>query len=449
MSVLAIKRVFQAKGIIGTILVTGFTNIAVLVLTFLISILTARILGVEGRGELTAIIFWPTLMTGLIGFGLPTSIIYHLKQDQYRANDYFRVAIAFLVPAGLAAGAVAYVGLPLWLEGYSDTAVTLAQIYSILSIPLLLINSILSAIFKSFNKFNVYNGIVVSIPLLNAIGLTTLWLVGYFTLVTSTIVYILSLIVVVGYAVWASRKYVTMGLTFNSLSARPLFGYGIKVFGMDVLGTLYGQADKLIIVSMLTSRDLGLYAVVFSLSRIFNSVQLAITDVLFPKVTGMDPDKIITMTSRAFRISTMLMLIIFVPSMIVGRVMLELLFGPEFADASPTFYLLCLECIFGGSSWILASSFNAIGRPGLVLFRQIIAITVNVVLFFIFAPLFGLIGIALALLTGSLVRLLITLVQIPRVFKIRLSQVLYDKNDLLILKKIITEKIRRKSEVGL
>ena len=45
------------------------------------------------------------------------------------------------------------------------------------------------------------------------------------------------------------------------------------------------------------------------------------------------------------------------------------------------FYLLSLECIVGGGSWILASAFNALGRPGVIVLRQVIALAVTITLF--------------------------------------------------------------------
>jgi hypothetical protein len=93
-----------------------------------------------------------------------------------------------------------------------------------------------------------------------------------------------------------------------------------------------------------------------------------------------------------------------------------------------------LECIAGGGSWILASSFNAAGRPGLVAARQAVALAATVGLFFVFAPAYGLNGIAFALLLGALIRILITLAAMKVVFKVRVAAILFDKDDLRFLR---------------
>ncbi|MCG7212872.1 lipopolysaccharide biosynthesis protein [Paenibacillus mucilaginosus] len=449
MSVMIIKKVFQGKGMAGTILRTSFTNFSMLLITTLTSIITARMLGVEGKGELSAILFWPTFIAGCIGFGLPTSLIYNLKQDSSRASDYLRLSILFQIPVSILAGVVAWFGLPIWLSEYSATAVRLAQYYTVLTVPLLLAVNLLSAIAQSLDKFNIYNGIRLNVPLFNVIGLIVLWLLGSLSLTSSTNIFLLTTLLVVTYSVVSLRPYVSMGLRGNPIdrtAVKPLFGYGMKVYAMELLGTLYNQFDKIIIVALLTPRDFGLYSVVFALSRVFNTVQTAISNVMFPKVTGMEHDKIIRLVARAFRISMTVMAIVVVPSMIIGKFMLGLLFGPEFLEASSTFYLLSIECIIGGGSWVLASSFNAMGRPDLVLIRQLIAISITVALFFVLAPMYGLFGLSLALVIGAVVRLAITLFQIPRVFKVPLRSIVFDKGDYTFMVQTIKQKISGKGD---
>lgn len=177
----------------------------------------------------------------------------------------------------------------------------------------------------------------------------------------------------VAWAIYANRNELRLRWfkdRVDQSSAKKLFGYGSRVYGVELLGTLYTQFDKIIILALLTPRDFGLYSVVFALSRIYNAVQTAISNVVFPKVTGLPQEQIIRTVGRAFRISLMVMMIIVIPTMFVGNYLMGLLFGSEFLEASVAFYILAVECIIGGGSWILASAFNALGRPGLVMIRQ-------------------------------------------------------------------------------
>ncbi|RUT40504.1 hypothetical protein EJP82_24700 [Paenibacillus anaericanus] len=447
MTQLTFQKVWSGNGLFQAILRTSATNFLVMVVSTLTSIVTARMFGVVGKGEFSAILFWPTLLAGLVGFGLPTSLIYNIKQNRGNEADFVRAGFLFQLPVSVVVGVIAWIWLPVWLGNYPEAIIQIARWYTVLMLPILLAVNLISALAQSTGKFNVYNGVRLYFPLINLIGLLVLWAVGNLSIHHASLVFLLTSVFVISWALYSMREALKIDWfkgSGNRTAAKALFGYGSKVFGVELLGTLYAQFDKLIILSMLTARDLGLYTVVYALSRVFNVVQTAITNVIFPKVTGMDKDTIMVTVGRAFRLSMILMMIIVVPSMFIGRYLMGILFGAPFLEASGAFYLLSIECILGGGSWILASSFNAMGRPGLVLVRQLIALAVTIGLFFVFTPLYGLNGIALALFIGAIIRLLVTMASMRIVFQMKMSSILFNKEDFHFLLERIKDLRKRK-----
>ncbi|MGO4549197.1 lipopolysaccharide biosynthesis protein [Paenibacillus sp. 2TAB23] len=447
MAQLAISKAWRGNGLVQTIMRTSATNLLVMVISTLTSIVTARMFGVVGKGEFSAILFWPTLLAGLVGFGLPTSLIYNLKQNKGSAGDFVRAGFLFQIPVSIIVGVIAWIWMPTWLGNYQADIVAIARWYAVLMLPILLAINLISALAQSTSRFNVYNGLRLCVPLFNLAGLSALWAVGDLSLRNASVVFLVTSVLVVAWSLYSIRDALRIewlkGLG-NRLAAKALFGYGSKVFGVELLGTLYSQFDKIIILSMLTARELGLYTVVYALSRVFNVVQMAITNVVFPKVTGMENTAIIATVGRAFRLSMLLMTIVVIPSMFIGRYLMGILFGAPFLEASGAFYLLSFECILGGGSWILASSFNAMGRPGLVLMRQLIALAVTIGLFFLFTPMYGLNGIALALLIGAVIRLAVTMASMRIIFRVGLRGMLFDRNDFKFLIERLKDKKQRK-----
>jgi len=437
----------KGSGLFQTILRTSATNLLVMIISTLTSIVTARMFGVVGKGEFSAILFWPTLLAGLVGFGLPTSLIYNLKQNKGSGADFVRAGFLFQIPVSVIVGIVAWIWLPAWLGNYPEAVIETARWYTVLMLPILLAVNLISALAQSTGKFNVYNGVRLYFPSMNLAGLLVLWSMNNISLHSAALVFLVTSIFVILWALYSVRDELRIswfkGL-LNLQAAKTLFGYGSKVFGVELLGTLYSQFDKIIILSLLTARELGLYTVVYALSRVFNVVQTAITNVIFPKVTGMAKDAILATVGRAFRLSMLLMTIVVVPCMFIGRYLMGVLFGAPFLEASGAFYILSIECILGGGSWILASSFNAMGRPGLVFVRQIIALAVTIGLFFVFTPLYGLNGIAMALLIGAIIRLTVTMASMRIVFQVKLRGMLFDKNDFRFLMDRIKEKTKGK-----
>ncbi|MBY0115042.1 oligosaccharide flippase family protein [Paenibacillus sp. FSL L8-0435] len=452
MAQVALRKVFRGNGLMSAIFQTSGTNLLVMTLTMLSSILTSRMFGVEGKGAFSAILFWPALLTGLVGFGLPTSIIYNIKQSATeKSAQYVRLSFLFQVPVCIIIGIVAWFGLPFWLSSFPPEVVQISRWYTIATVPVLIVINLISALSQSREKFAVYNGIRLMIPLFNVGGLFVLWGLGMLSIQLAAAIYFVTSFSVVAWAIYANRDELRLRWfkdRVDQSSAKKLFGYGSRVYGVELLGTLYTQFDKIIILALLTPRDFGLYSVVFALSRIYNAVQTAISNVVFPKVTGLPQEQIIRTVGRAFRISLMVMMIIVIPTMFVGNYLMGLLFGSEFLEASVAFYILAVECIIGGGSWILASAFNALGRPGLVMIRQLIALSVTVALFFVFTPLWGLNGIAIALLIGSIVRMVVTVAAMKIVFKVKFAAMFYDKEDIPFLYERLNKKRRRVTQGG-
>lgn len=427
---MAIGKKRPAGGVLQTIVHTSAVNVLMMAVGMLTAMATARWFGVTGKGELAAIVFWPTLLAGLLSFGFPTSLIYNRKTNPDKGADYVRAGFLFQLPVCLLAGVVAWLWMPAWLGNYPPDVIRIARWYTVLTLPMLLAVNLLSAFAQSLDRFELYNGLRLYVPLSNLLGLLALWAAGLLSLHNAALMYFVTSLLVVAGALYRLRRDLAAAWLrkFREYAAvKALFGYGGRVYGVELLGTLYTQCDKLIILSLLTARELGLYTVVYTLSRVFNAVQMAITNVIFPKVTGLAQEQIVLRVGKAFRLSFLIMAAAVIPGMLVGRLLLGLLFGAPFLEAGTAFYLLCLECVIGGGSWILAASFNAMGRPGLVVIRQAIALAVTFLLFFVFTPLYGLNGIALALLIGACLRLLITLAAMKIVFRVSIAGILFGK----------------------
>src|SRR4051812_40013919 len=55
-------------------------------------IVTARALKPEGRGELAAMILWPSFLASVMTLGIPSSLIYNVRRDERSAGRYLAAA---------------------------------------------------------------------------------------------------------------------------------------------------------------------------------------------------------------------------------------------------------------------------------------------------------------------------------------------------------------------
>jgi O-antigen/teichoic acid export membrane protein len=92
------------------------------------------------------------------------------------------------------------------------------------------------------------------------------------------------------------------------------------------------------------------------------------------------------------------------------------IFGSEYNESVLPFMILIFECIISGLGWLLSQRFNASGRPGLVLVRQLVSIIPLIYIYFYQFEFNILLTISLALLSSSIIRLIITMVFYQKVF---------------------------------
>ena len=92
-------------------------------------------------------------------------------------------------------------------------------------------------------------------------------------------------------------RHLTLGRwRMDVASCRLLLSYGLRSYGVDILGALSLQVDQVLVISMLAPEAMGIYGVTLSLSRMFNLFQNSVVTVLFPSASGRSADEIGRMT---------------------------------------------------------------------------------------------------------------------------------------------------------
>jgi len=97
-------RLFQGRGIRSTL----GAQIFILLLGACTGVMSARLLGPQGRGELAAAILWPSTLLTLGSMGLNQSIVFHTGRRLFPASEIWTSGIF------LAAIQSACVLLPAW-----------------------------------------------------------------------------------------------------------------------------------------------------------------------------------------------------------------------------------------------------------------------------------------------------------------------------------------------
>lgn len=383
----------------------------VLGFNFLTSILFARLLGPELRGEYGSIILIVGLIGGLSQFGLGQSYIY-CRRKFYASEGLLALLLTTLVTVLIAS--LIFTFFTEKLIVFEEQRWLLYLLAGLTSTTIFLTDT--SRLQSSLKAYNLKQ---ISCAVVTALLLLICYLTKYaLTPLTAVYITLFSLfsgsLVVLPFII--SNEVVNKKFNIN-IDWLYAYSYGVKSYGTSVVGLLITNFDKIFLLFVGGALDFGVYIVAYNTSRLIGMVPQTFSNVIFSKFAGVDESKLASTTSTVFSLLFLPMLIIAIIIAISGGYFIPLLFGYEYSDAVLPFSILVVECVISGLGWILAQRFTASGRPGLVFLRQAFSM-LPLLFLFVYMPPYN-IGVVLAsvMLLAAILRLLLTMYMYPKVFQ--------------------------------
>lgn len=451
-STVALKRatsliaIFQGKGLINETIKTMVFSMAIIFINMATGMITARMLGPEGRGVLAAVILWPQFLSFATTFGVHSALLYHVKKTPEDEGSLYYGSLLLTVFTGIFAIAIGVMLIPYWVDAQTPNMLIIAQCFMLVA-PFMHLYFLNTAFFRAREQFHLFNRMRYLVPTLTLITLLLLSALNLLTPYTAGLAYLAPYLPVTMWSllhgIRLHRKPRLLG--FRSATTR-IAKYGIGSYGIDLLGNMILYMDQIILVSLLAPGPLGLYVVAVSLSRIVNVFSSSIIMVLFPKASGLSDGHAALLTLRVFKFSTSIALIGAGLIMVTAPWVIQLLYGELFLDSIPVFRLLLLEVVIGGAALVLGQAFMAAGKPIILTISQAVGIVLVIPLMYVLVPQYGLIGAGWALLMPAIVRLLYVVVAFMSKFHIPVKQLFITKEDLDWLK--LTVRSRKKHGGG-
>jgi O-antigen/teichoic acid export membrane protein len=405
-------------------------------------IMTARMLMPAGRGELAAITLWSALLAGLTTFGLPTSMIFHIRKFPDRIADMTWNALFLSTVISIVTALVAAVCMPHWLHQYPHWAILAAQWFLLIT-PVASVTYILRATVEASQNFSSSNISQVLNPaaVLTILGL--LYAFHRFNTLTASCAYIFAALPPIALLLWRTRSLLQQRTSLSLSTQKLLLSYGVRSYGIDLIGTLALQVDQVLVVSFLHPAELGVYVVMLSLSRVLNVFQASVVAVLFPKATGLSMETTLAMTSRAVRMSSAITILAAFTIGLVGPILLRIFYGQAYTTSINTLRLLLIEVVLSGATLVLAQAFMALGRPGFVTTLQGVGLAICVPMMLLLIPRWGITGAAASLLISTSCRFVMIYISFRVVLKTKAPRLLLKREDVGSLMTIF---VRRTSE---
>lgn len=372
-----------------------FITLLSLGLTLISSFVLARLLSVQDRGLhqlfITAVSYVVTFATGGSGFALALS----MRKKQYVGwQNYF---IAFLALSVLAAIIAIYC--------FDFTAF---HVLFVLNVVLTAILTITLEKSKIDANLRVYRQLTLQQPVL----LVAVYGICYLLLGEQPLEIAIELFTLFSAMQALACLYYLKKINadfkrkneIQPIQKRFFLKTWFKQNLLQIFGATTASLDKFLIVYFLGNYTLGLYTVCIAFDSLITKFINMLADYFYSGLLN-----------NINRIKSVLILILL---MAVGAVILVPLlaepiiiffFSAKYAEVAPVLILFIINAIIGGLSWVLSQNMLLLGKQVLLFTRQVIAIAVFVLLFYLFKD-YQLYGVAYAFIGASLTRLIISVI---------------------------------------
>lgn len=379
-------------------------------------LIIARELGPKGRGEQAAMTLWPSVLAGLLSFGLATAFRYYAVRDRERSSELLGVALIYATVLGFVGTVAGVIFIPHWLSHYDPRVMRFAQWLMLLS-PAVMIAWMLQAFLEARGDFKQSNFILYMPPAGTLVALLALIGIHRMNPYTSSLAYAIPPVLLSAWRSIALRRFIRLRIAGFADATRRLFTYGFGAYGTSILYTLSSQIDQALVVKFLSPADLGAYTVALTIGRLPSTIAQALVTVLVPRATALEFDAALALVARAARVTLVGTAAGSVALALVVPAALPFLYGHAFSNSVDVAQILLLQVVFSSTASVLGQAFITTGRPAFLTILQGLGLGTTVPLMLLLIPRFGLAGAALALLASTLVRLAFMLMSYPLFLK--------------------------------
>ena len=346
---------------------TVATNIVMVLISVVTGPVVARLLGPRGRGELGVIQAWPLLIASLSQLGQSEAIVYFSSRNRGKTGEYMFTGTVVALAGSVALCVVTYFLLPLLLYGPNVYLVATTRTYLWLA-PLSVLLYVPAQAMRQSGRLLVWN-VCRLLPIAAWAAIVAVaqvlskpsapWLARQHLLVLACLVPVIL-------SVTARQSHSRLTLSRGE-SIRPMVKYGT----LSCLGTtsnlLNQRVDQLIMVLLLPSAPIGLYAAGGGWASGFGTAITAISLVTLPRIasrTGRDSTE---MFFKWVRASAVVIFSSAVPLLVITPFIFPLVFGNSFRPATGCCLILLLGAAVCGFNLVLEDGLRGLGHPGAVM----------------------------------------------------------------------------------
>jgi len=380
------------------ILMGGSFRAIIMVFSFFSSLITARYLGVEFKGEYNYLITLGSFLWTLLDLGIYRSYPYLIRKFPNKINNLFKWATLTFIIEIVVLSSTGLLLINFWSKVLSYN---FKPIYMLLFIGYMTFSKYfmqLESIFMGMDRI-----VDQSIGDLLYGGLTfLLFLIGFIFLhnVDRLAVILVGMVIAMGIGIaYFIKQYnkVDFAKNLDLKFIYSAYSFGIRVFLSSIIIMLLIRVDIILIKKMLGFREVGIYSIAAHIVDMLQVASNLVGGYLFVKLSDTEDDftkwqlmKKIMMLFGAFLTVANLAFVL------LGKFLLRILYGIDFVPAYGV-YLWLVPASYGLSFGSFFNNYlNSKGFPPITILIPAISLGLNIGLNLLMIPRWGLIGAAIA-----------------------------------------------------
>lgn len=369
--------------------------------SFVISIVLARLLAPDDYGLIALVFVFTTICDKLLICGFATSLIQ--KKD---ADDVdFSSVLFFSLGSAVFLYLLLFFGAPLVADYYNKFERNeLISVIRVLGLSLFLVafNSVQHAYVSKHMLFKRYFWSTLGGTLLSGgVGVAMAYMgFGVWALVAQNLILSIADGLILFFTVrWRPK------LVFSLKRLRLLFSYGWKIFSASIIKTLYNELRGMVIAKVYTPADLAFYNRGQSLPQLLNTnITGTIDSVLFPAYSKLQNDKtaLLNAMRRSVKTSCYILMPLLALMAAVASPLVRVLLTEKWLPCVPYMQILCFSFMFSPVELENLQAIKALGKSDIVLRLEIIKKIIGVILL-VASISFGMKAIAFSMLVSCVI----------------------------------------------
>ena len=415
-------------GALSLVLRFAATNGWLLVINLSTGVLTARLLGEQGRGEYAAVMLWPMLFSFLSVMGLSNAVMFNIKNHPEKASQYLSSGTLLGVIYGLIGGAIGICIIPLFMTSYTPKIVLTAQLL-MLTVPIGVFMTVLMSGLLAQDHFKLMNRLRYMPQMLSLVLFVVLALLKKLTPISAVLATTIPQVVMFPIIMKEFISSFKLDLTDFSENCRRLRRDGYLYALVDISSQISAQFDSVFVLKASSSAQNGVYSLGTSTARFVGMLQDAISLILLPKATGRSDEIIVEIAARTVRVLFIVLLGMVTAFWIVIPFLIEFVYG-GFEGAVPVARILAVATMFNGLFQVLGQGMMALKKPQVFAFCQLGGTLVCLPIIFFAVRTNGLVGAATAFALAGLVRIVLLMFSFPVVLKQPMPRLILGREDI-------------------